>query len=134
MTKPNLGKKHTCKSCETRFFDLNKNPPVCPKCGEEVKIVKPKTKRTIAPAPEAVVSPKPSKKAKPDILVDDDDDDLLDDDDLDDDLPPDDVDDLDDDLEDDEDDDLMEDTSDIGEDNDDMSEVLEHVDDAIEDK
>ena len=32
MTKPELGTKRRCNSCETKFFDLNKNPIVCPKC------------------------------------------------------------------------------------------------------
>ncbi len=33
MTKPELGNKHQCQNCGTKFFDLNKNPAVCPKCG-----------------------------------------------------------------------------------------------------
>jgi uncharacterized protein (TIGR02300 family) len=28
-----LGTKRECRSCEARFYDLNKEPPVCPKCG-----------------------------------------------------------------------------------------------------
>ncbi|HUI22317.1 MAG TPA: TIGR02300 family protein [Methylocella sp.] len=33
MAKPELGNKHHCQNCGTRFFDLNKSPVVCPKCG-----------------------------------------------------------------------------------------------------
>ena len=33
MAKPELGNKHTCQHCGTKFFDLNKHPVVCPKCG-----------------------------------------------------------------------------------------------------
>ena len=33
MVKPELGTKRTCPSCGTRFYDLLKNPIVCPKCG-----------------------------------------------------------------------------------------------------
>ncbi|PNG25148.1 TIGR02300 family protein [Methylocella silvestris] len=33
MAKPELGNKRQCQNCGTRFFDLNKNPIVCPKCG-----------------------------------------------------------------------------------------------------
>ena len=29
-----LGTKRTCPSCAARFYDLNKNPIVCPKCDE----------------------------------------------------------------------------------------------------
>ena len=32
MTKPELGTKRRCNSCDTKFFDLNKDPIVCPKC------------------------------------------------------------------------------------------------------
>jgi uncharacterized protein (TIGR02300 family) len=32
MTKPELGTKRRCSSCETKFFDLNKDPIICPKC------------------------------------------------------------------------------------------------------
>lgn len=130
MTKPNLGNKHTCKGCDARFFDLNKSPIVCPKCGEEVKVAKSKSKRPAAPEPEE--APSEPKKAEapaddaPEAEVDPELEALEGDEG---------VDDLEEELEDDEDDDdLMEDTSDIGEDNDDMMEVLEHVDSAVEDK
>jgi uncharacterized protein (TIGR02300 family) len=33
VAKPELGNKHQCQQCGTKFFDLNKNPIVCPKCG-----------------------------------------------------------------------------------------------------
>ncbi|MEO8218234.1 MAG: FYDLN acid domain-containing protein [Acidobacteriota bacterium] len=29
----NLGKKYTCYSCHTKFYDLGKPLPICPKCG-----------------------------------------------------------------------------------------------------
>ncbi|WP_370328841.1 TIGR02300 family protein, partial [Hyphomonas atlantica] len=35
MSKDKLGTKQVCPSCEARFYDLNKRPCVCPKCGEE---------------------------------------------------------------------------------------------------
>ncbi len=44
MGKPKLGGKHLCSNCETRFFDLGKNPPVCPKCATEAPVIKPKPK------------------------------------------------------------------------------------------
>ncbi len=137
MTKPNLGKKHTCKACEARFFDMNKNPAVCPKCGEAIKIAKPKAKRAAVPAPEgdtseaakapSVETPKATDTEGAAEKDEDVELEALEGDDE--------VDDLEAELEDDQDDDdLMEDTSDMGEDNDDMSEVLEHVDDGIADK
>ena len=33
MAKPELGNKHQCQNCGARFFDLNKSPITCPKCG-----------------------------------------------------------------------------------------------------
>ncbi len=33
MTK--FGKKFTCWKCSTRFYDLNKPNPKCPKCGAD---------------------------------------------------------------------------------------------------
>lgn len=33
MAKPELGLKRTCVDCNARFYDLNRIPPVCPKCG-----------------------------------------------------------------------------------------------------
>ncbi len=33
MVKAELGTKRTCPSCAARFYDLLKNPIVCPKCG-----------------------------------------------------------------------------------------------------
>jgi hypothetical protein len=38
---PNLGKKFECFSCRTKFYDLGKPEPVCPKCGANQKDAKP---------------------------------------------------------------------------------------------
>lgn len=32
---PELGKKYTCYSCHTKFYDLGKSEPICPKCGSD---------------------------------------------------------------------------------------------------
>ena len=32
MAKPDLGMKRQCPHCATKFFDMNHNPIVCPKC------------------------------------------------------------------------------------------------------
>jgi uncharacterized protein (TIGR02300 family) len=34
VAKPDLGSKRQCQNCGTKFFDLNKDPIVCPKCGK----------------------------------------------------------------------------------------------------
>jgi uncharacterized protein (TIGR02300 family) len=33
VAKPELGSKRQCQNCGTKFFDLNKDPVICPKCG-----------------------------------------------------------------------------------------------------
>ncbi len=33
VAKPELGSKRQCQACSAKFFDLNKDPIVCPKCG-----------------------------------------------------------------------------------------------------
>ncbi len=82
MAKPELGEKHTCVSCGTRFFDLGKQPAVCPKCSTEQPAEQPRLKRA-APMPEEV-----KKVVKPvidgddldvDVPDDADDEDILDD-------------------------------------------------------
>ncbi len=37
VARPELGSKHQCQSCNTRFFDLNRSPVACPKCGTVVE-------------------------------------------------------------------------------------------------
>jgi hypothetical protein len=32
---PELGRKYTCYSCHTKFYDLGKPVPLCPKCGSD---------------------------------------------------------------------------------------------------
>jgi uncharacterized protein (TIGR02300 family) len=33
LAKPELGAKRQCQNCGAKFFDLNKEPILCPKCG-----------------------------------------------------------------------------------------------------
>ncbi len=48
MAKPELGNKHQCHQCGTKFFDLNKNPVICPKCGAVQQVV---ATRPVRPPP-----------------------------------------------------------------------------------
>ncbi len=55
MAKPELGSKHQCHQCGTKFFDLNKNPVICPKCGAVQQIAAPRTAaRAAVPEKEEV--------------------------------------------------------------------------------
>ena len=46
MAKPELGTKRVCVSCGARFYDLTKQPAVCPKCGTEQPAEQPRPRRT----------------------------------------------------------------------------------------
>mgnify|MGYP002279528337 CR=1 FL=1 len=141
-----LGSKRTCPECGARFFDLNKKNPECLKCGavcEDPKPARPRRGvRPVATAATPIPDPAPAPIAdatameaqdpvlaataedtKEDaeakvinaLTLGEEDKDLKDA------------------VADDE-DDLIEDTSELGKDTDDVSEVMEHVDDGVTDK
>lgn len=120
MAKSKWGTKRLCQGCGVRFYDLLKNPAVCPACDTEVVIQVPRSRRAAAPA-------KAVEKVVKKVTVSDDKDDKDDKDDetgkfdsvvLD-------IDEDDDDDDDDE-DSLIEDTSDLSADSG-MDEVKEHM-------
>lgn len=45
MAKPELGIKRVCVACATKFYDLQKVPAVCPKCGTEQPAEQPRMRR-----------------------------------------------------------------------------------------
>ena len=55
---PELGKKYECAECGTKFYDLGKPEPICPKCGTNQRGLQ-EPQKTVAPAPRprAVVAP-----------------------------------------------------------------------------
>ena len=123
VLKPEWGVKRTCNSCGAKFYDLRRDPIICPKCDATVNpVVTARSQRTKAPAAVVKEAP-PPPKAK----VDDPDDDhgvvadgdleIVDDEDED---------------EDEEDDAAIEDVSELGEDQDDMLGVIDKVSDEGE--
>jgi uncharacterized protein (TIGR02300 family) len=46
MVKPELGTKRVCVSCGARFYDLTRQPAVCPKCGTEQPVEQPRPRRS----------------------------------------------------------------------------------------
>ena len=38
MAKPELGIKRQCMSCGAKFYDLNRNPATCPRCGTPFQV------------------------------------------------------------------------------------------------
>jgi len=112
VTKPNWGLKRTCQSCGARFYDLSKDPIVCPKCGAEFdpEVVW-KTKRAKAPpAPRVVPQPAAPVEAEAE------------------ELEPIEEEVVEGEAEEKE-DEVIEDTSELGEDDEDVAEVVDNVDD-----
>jgi uncharacterized protein (TIGR02300 family) len=103
VSKPEWGTKRTCQSCSAHFYDLRKDPIVCPKCGttyDPEAVLKSRRGRVV----EKVVPVKPAPEEElPDVEAEIDEAALGDDDD----------------------DAVMEDTSDLGEDDEDVSEIVE---------
>lgn len=101
MSKPEWGTKRTCQSCNAHFYDLRKDPIVCPKCGttyDPEAVLKSRRGRVV----EKPVPVKPVPEELPDVEADIDEAALGEDDDA-----------------------VMEDTSDLGEDDEDVAEIIE---------
>jgi len=68
---PELGKKYTCYSCHTKFYDLGKPVPLCPKCGADQRdadeapvYVAPRSRRVVEePAEEEEFTPAASAES-----------------------------------------------------------------------
>lgn len=67
MAKSEWGEKHRCSSCGRPFYDMKRNPMICPSCGEKhvpVKLLK--SRKTSSASAKALV-----KKVVPPKLEDD---------------------------------------------------------------
>ena len=77
MAGKDLGTKHVCFKCGTRFYDLKKPEPICPKYGADQRqspANKPAEKRQRAqPRPAPAPKPKPEVEAEADAPEADDD-------------------------------------------------------------
>ena len=131
MAKHELGAKHVCPECHTRFYDFKRPAPLCPKCGAAPSIPAnpPPKPEEEQPPPETAAPPPDVTEDQPEQMDADDAPDLtvaeLTGGDGDDSLKP---------VQGGEaDDGVIEDASDLGEDEDDMSEAREHVDEAVVD-
>jgi uncharacterized protein (TIGR02300 family) len=82
MAKPELGTKRVCVSCANKFYDLGKQPAVCPKCGTEQPAEQPRTRRPTGNVAEEKRRPKvvpapglDDADAEVEVVADDDDED-----------------------------------------------------------
>jgi len=58
MVKTELGTKRVCVSCGARFYDLGRQPAVCPKCSTEQPAEQPRVRRAPAMVSEERRRPK----------------------------------------------------------------------------
>jgi uncharacterized protein (TIGR02300 family) len=56
VAKPELGTKRLCGSCGAKFYDLSKDPIICPKCGTTFVVVAPVSRRADAAAAAAAAA------------------------------------------------------------------------------
>ncbi|POF34128.1 TIGR02300 family protein [Roseibium marinum] len=66
MAKPELGTKRLCPSCGAKYYDLNRDPITCPKCGTVFETV-----MTSRAAKAAKVAEKPEEEEEDDTPVPD---------------------------------------------------------------
>jgi uncharacterized protein (TIGR02300 family) len=66
VAKPELGTKRICASCGAKFYDLARDPIICPKCGTvyEVAAVPVRASAVKAAAPAPAPAP-PAEEAEP---------------------------------------------------------------------
>lgn len=127
MAKPEWGKKRACQSCGARFYDLMKDPIVCPKCEtvfDPLANLRPRRSRVAAakaaskpdvapvpvPAPDAETETETESETETDALEDATDDDLA--------------------IDEDDEEAVIEDASELGEDEDDVAPVAISKDDC----
>ena len=68
MAKPELGTKRLCASCGAKFYDLSKDPIICPKCETVFHPVVLSTRGRPEPRPVAPVAPvAPEPAETPDV-------------------------------------------------------------------
>jgi len=126
VAKPEWGTKRVCQSCGTRFYDLMRTPCVCPKCQSvvETEVVFKPRRQSAAEARAAKLVPAAAAAAEIGAEVmeaDGEEIEAIESDEAD--TPAEEVE---------EDDALMEDVADLGEDDDDMAEVMEHLDEDLQ--
>ena len=73
MAKAEWGVKRTCSSCRARFYDLAREPVVCPKCGAELDISAPVKPKRIKPGASGKTAPVAAAVTADTDLIDDED-------------------------------------------------------------
>ena len=119
MAKPEWGTKRICPSCSTRYYDLMRDPVVCPKCStpfDPEAFLKARRSRPVVPV-EKELEPVGADEIDPDLESEEVE--AAEEEEEDEEVPLDESDE--------EDEELIEDASELGEDEDDMAEVIDNV-------
>lgn len=66
MAKPELGTKRTCVACGAKFYDMAKQPAVCPKCGTEQPAEQPRPRRSANIVPDDKLKKRATSSAEAD--------------------------------------------------------------------
>lgn len=69
MAKPELGTKRLCPSCGAKYYDLNRDPITCPKCGTIFEIVMVSRSAKAAKAAEVVEEEDEEDEDAPEIVT-----------------------------------------------------------------
>lgn len=118
MAKPEWGTKRICPSCGTRYYDLMRQPVICPKCAtpfDPEAFLKSRRARPAAPV-EKEIAPVGAEELDTDVETEEEGDVAVEEEEA---LPLEEAEE--------EDEELLEDASELGEDEDDMAEVIENV-------
>jgi uncharacterized protein (TIGR02300 family) len=106
VAKPEWGSKRICQSCGARFYDLRRSPIECPKCGTIfdpealIKARRPRAAAVAAPVVAPVAAPEPEAAEEEAVATE---------------------------AAENEEEEVIEDASELGEDEDDVAEVIENV-------
>ncbi len=70
MTKAELGTKRLCPNCGARYYDLNHDPIVCPRCGTafEVAVSRARPQTASVKPPKAVVEEEAEEAVAPELV------------------------------------------------------------------
>jgi uncharacterized protein (TIGR02300 family) len=75
MPDKELGTKHVCFKCGTKFYDLKKADPLCPKCGTDQRqspALKPATSEKRSRPPARPAAPPPPEEPEAAVEVEED--------------------------------------------------------------
>jgi uncharacterized protein (TIGR02300 family) len=117
LVKPDWGLKRTCQSCGTRFYDMTRSPIRCPKCSavfDPEATLKTRRTKAVAAAPVERPVPVPAEADELEPIAAEGEEGVA--------------------AEAEEEEAIIEDTSELGEDKEDVAEVIDNVDEEGEDR